>query len=439
MYEFFISECVKDGSVQVNPQSPQKIKKLLGKSKKFYKITFIKNARVPLVRAIHSETKKQLDISFSNDLGVRNSLLTKLYLKLNPDLRYLTLYLKQILKKYDTLGTGKITTHILFWLIAFFMQQKKLLPAVIDVRKSATTKYNVAGWDCSLPENYSFPTKPVVLYSLLLQFFAFYRDFDFLNYVICPFLGRAFLLSRFERLQIPAEEFSVYFKQLKNLEQCTFSRSVINLQDPSDLGFNLAKQVEILNLNKFKTICHCLSDLLPHSISDLAKICSLNQFLPNAMDFDGYKPNYLMQYWTFVLHTRNFPEHCVRQLNPSYVLEAVRKLMEVVLGFEKKSIVMTEKLVQIYYSERKFVKNTVAVIYFEYCLTDNSWKNDFIKKIIPRNESAKDPVRIYLTCEVCLARNLIRMSVQGEVNFTRFVRENSSKLFSFALTEVISA
>lgn len=413
------------------------MRKSLQKSRKFHNVTFIRNARIPIVRAIHNQTKKQIDISFSHGLGVRNSLLTKLYLNLNPSLKYLTLYLKGILGKYHTLGTGKITTHILFWLVGFFMQQKKLLPAVIDVRKSSTAKHNVAGWDCSLPEDYSFSFKPASLYSLLLEFFAFYKDFDFLNYVICPFLGRAIRLSDFEQLRIPANEFSAYLKRLESPEQCTFSRSVMNLQDPSDLGFNLAKQVAVQYASKFKQICYCLSNLLPNTVNDLRKMNSLREMLPNHLNFDRFKLANLVQYCNFLIQFSSLPEYCVNKLNHIYLLEAVRKLMELVFEFKKVNIVSAPNIAQVSFSDGKIIKNTASVIYFEYRSTENTWKNDFIKEIIPRSEDENKPVKVYLTTELCFDRNLIRVFIQTQTDFITFFRENAAQLFSFALTEVI--
>ncbi|XP_065212414.1 uncharacterized protein LOC135840028 [Planococcus citri] len=432
-------ECVSDGSAVVPTGLPTKMRKWLGKSKKFYKVLYVKSARVPILKAVHFETKKELDISFSNALGVRNSLLTKFYLSLNPNLKYLILYLKHVLRKFSLHGTAKITTHILIWLVCFFMQQKNLLPAVKDVRKSAEIKTEVQGWDCSVPDVYSFKVEPVSLYSLVLEFFAFYKDFDFLNYVISPFLGYAVLLSDFERGQVATDELAVYYNRVQNNDQRSFSRWIMNIQDPTDLSFNITKQVIIWNVNRFKILCHSFSLALPNDVFELGKIESLNGIFPNRkIDFDQYKSHNLTQYATFIVQSKSL-ETIFDKFNHDYMLETIRKVMELVFGFDKKSVVVAENVTQNYVQDGKGTKLASSNLYLEYCSSESTWNNEYIKELVPRSENEKEQFRVYLTCEVCVEKKLIRVFVQGEGNFVEFMRAQGSKLFAFGLTEVVPA
>ncbi|XP_065213505.1 terminal uridylyltransferase Tailor-like [Planococcus citri] len=116
----------------------------------FDRVNLIKTARVPLVVLKHKRTGKECSISFSGKMGVYNSLLTKLYLEQHSSMKVLTLFLKYVLVRHDLHGTGKITTHMIFWLVVFFMQQKKLLPPVKDVRQAAVRKNYVRNWNYSV-------------------------------------------------------------------------------------------------------------------------------------------------------------------------------------------------------------------------------------------------------------------------------------------------
>lgn len=179
-------------------------------------------------------------------LDISSSKLTKLYLSLNRNLKNLTLYLKYLLKRYNLHGTGKITTHVLFWLVVYFMQQRNLLPSVMAIRKSVKGKHQYAfGWDCSVPDEFTFCSSlHGSLYLLLLDFFKFYGQFDFSNYVISPFLGHSLPIC-----------------DIGERKRC-FLHSM-NIQHPIIHNFNLANQVGGPPTNEFTNLCRFAYKRLP--------------------------------------------------------------------------------------------------------------------------------------------------------------------------------
>ncbi|XP_065211247.1 uncharacterized protein LOC135839242 [Planococcus citri] len=454
LYYELVPESTDVGTIECGTVFKKLCQDSLKKCEAFSDLESNERRPFPWIRAYHPKVGRKINITFSNDshsgeLKVQNSYLMKLYFNMNPNLKDLTIFLKIIMQKYDihgNRGLGRMNTFTLFWLVAFFMQQKKLLPAVIEVRKAAKIIYHVNEWDCSMPEEFSFPTEPISLYSLLLGFFDFYRDFDFSKYLVCPYLGSAVLLSDFERLLIPSNEFSTYLRLMQNSWKLTFRRSVINLQDPSDLSFNTAAGILDECANKFKVVCHRLSDLLPRSVEQIEKMDCFCNLLPNKMpmDFCDYFPHNLTQYHTIVLHTNaaadlGFDDQRQKKLNQIYILEAVRKIMEFVFKLEKKKIVIAQNVSQVVFSISKgsTVKRTYPVIYFEYCSSANTWQCDYMKEIIPRNADEKKPLTVNLTCDVCLETGVVKLFVQSDVDFIKFLRLYLRKLVIYTLSVIV--
>lgn len=423
-----------------------KIEKILRRHRKFTNILSIKRARIPLIKLVHVDTRKECDISFTNEMGVRTSKLTKLYLSLNPHLKSLTLYLKYLLKRYDLQGTGKITTYILFWLIVYFMQAKKLLPPVIEIRKFANEKekYSVSGWDCSVPDNFPYSSdEPVSLYLLFRDFLKFYRDFDFLKYVICPYLACVFPLSDFENLQIPEEAFSIYLTKLRNNEVTTFSRHVINLQDPTDLSFNLAKQVDMSILNKFKIFCYYVHRLLPGcSVGSLRTNAPLRKILPVRLPDKGYQPKNLVNFNAIHYNFTDMQSYIfskgIKQ-GVQYITECIRKIMEIIFAFELKSVV-TNDILRITITGNQNMKTTVPVIYFKYHTTPDTWKNANISKVFSLmniEEKTYPRFDVYIISEIDIGRNIVRILIQSDAHFGKFLNKNCCKLLQLMLVETV--
>lgn len=393
---------------------------------------------------VHVDTRKELDISFSSEMGVRNSKLTKLYLTFNSNVKILTVYLKHALKKYDLQGTCKITTYILFWLVVFFMQQKNLLPPVIDIRKAVHEKYYVLGWDCSVPEKFPCSTKEQgCLYLLLREFLKFYRDFDFLNNVICPYLARYIPLSDFENLQIPSDAFSVYIRRMRDGQVNSFSRHVMNLQDPSDHSFNLAKQVDIAIANKFKIFCYYVYRILPDGISKTSKTnAPLSKIFPVRLPNENYQPKNLTQFISTYLDVSTLPENSLsnfRQNGIAFVLGAFRRMMENVFALEAASVI-TRNITRTMIDKEKTTKMKTSVAYLEYRTTANTWKNGNISRIFSldatqQKTDAYEPFSVCVICEVCVQKETVRTLVQSEVHLSNFLNKNINKLLLLMLEQ----
>jgi hypothetical protein len=91
-------------------------------------------------------------------------------------------------------------------------------------------------------------------YDHLADFFQFYGAFDFANYVICPFLGRAVPITAFPEKD---EDLKKFKDQIK-----TFNKAAVNVADLLNLNFNVAYGVGKKRARKFTPFCARAQNLL---------------------------------------------------------------------------------------------------------------------------------------------------------------------------------
>lgn len=378
--------------------------------KDFSRVKLISRTRVPFIRFIHNRSQKECNVTFENKMGIQNSKLIKLYLTLNPNLKTLTLYIKHLLNKYGIRGIGRITTHILFWLVVFFMQQKSLLPAVKTIRQACSSSYAISGTNCAVPDSYVYHSSKASsvstgLCSLLLDFAAFYRDFKFMKYVMSPHFGKAYPIYEADSLK-------------ENGGSRSFITSFVNLQHPSDLELNLTKQTRILSVNRFKKLCCHLSKILLHYMQ-FSKQCNrtLDDILPEELPYTMYQPKELIQYTSLQLKIANSSK---RLTGP--VIRTVRYLMENVFSFEARKIF------------RQYVGGVdVPTVYFSYCSTPKTWDNKYIRFILPRPRYNKlgEPdrqINVFLICEIVAEKDIVKIMIESEAHFMIFLNEYARSL-----------
>lgn len=425
----------------------EKIHSVLSKSRKFEDIQFIKKARIPLLEFTHVDTGKKCSITFCNGIGIATSKLTKYFVTLSPKTKYLTLYLKHLLKNYDFQGTGpsnKITTYMIFWLVVFLMQQKKILPSVYEVREMVPEKYDVLGWDCRVPAKVfnAWEKSKSSLYCLLLDFLKFYGDLDFLKYVLSPYTARAFTAIEVENSKLPKHEFSVYWKKFSdNIEKVTnvddlddfqtFPIHVMNLQDATNHSYNLTKQLDQLTVNQFKWFCYKLHGMLlkNHSSNTLEKI------LPTSIEKEYItSPNFVQ---VVSIHWEDFDDEPsvdpVIKQDVSCFSNNICKVMENMFDFKRNFLVYNDDIFRIITKrdENVFERRIVpyVVFYLEYISTSNTrWNANSPRLLSFSRNGLLHGSKVFIRCEINKKNETIDMFVQGEVQFTEFFKENLKKI-----------
>lgn len=94
---------------------------------------------------------------------------------------------------------------------------------------------------------------------MLLGFFEYYGEFDYMHSVICPLLGdkcdKQLFTASYEKQTFP-ESMKPYVTHLQSLNPEFFRvDSPMCVQDPFVLSFNITRAVPVLTLKSFKLYC----------------------------------------------------------------------------------------------------------------------------------------------------------------------------------------
>ncbi|XP_065213147.1 uncharacterized protein LOC135840491 [Planococcus citri] len=374
----------------------------------FDPIRFFPTARVPLVELKHKRTGKVCSITFSGKMGVSDSLLAELYLEKYSNLKVLTLFLKYVLKRHNLDGTGKITTHTIFWLVVFFMQQKKLLLPVKDVRQKNNPLQQQA--------EYSSEESIVSLYR---GFLKFYKNFNFLKYIISPYFGYALPIDNSETLHL-----------------LLFTRSCMNIQDMSTLTTNLAANVSLTAVNEFRVVCehlfnNCENALYeghPFEISSESELKSKKHLYKNINQTAFIDLDFI---------SLNIPsDHDMKQ----YLIDAVRNLMEIVLGFHCDNLVCRN--VRGLYCEpgagdRSWMR-AVPVCYIDYSTTHATLSNKNVLSMFEESSSClRENFGIFYLFDGRNDLKCVRVLVEGDGRFVEFMKTHGKELFIAQVHEYV--
>lgn len=394
------------------------------KNKYFNDVIYIRRARIPVIKFKHQATKKHCDVSFFNEVGKRTTLLVKFYLNMNSKLKILVLFLKYLLQNEDLHGTGKITTYILFWLVVYYMQQTDLLPPIINSCQSAEEQYNVLGWDCSVPSRCTIPIDDrFSLYFHFKEFLKFYSNFEFMKFVICPYIASAIPVDCFENLKIPSDSFAVYLEKVEKKNDEKFTPSIINLQDPFIHNFNVTKSVALQSLNRFKLFCHRTYKFLCNNLSykEQFNILKTKKMLPQKYII----PRGCSQYMTVSWNIKRFSQQIqdlYDQQGITYICNRMRTIMETKFQFRIQCTFVEnpERMCQKNY---KLEKITTPMCFLsgvkEYSAEeDNAGYKERIK-----------PLTAFIMLEIPKSEKCFRISVESESHVINFLNENLFNLF----------
>lgn len=102
---------------------------------------------------------------------------------------------------------------------------------------------------------------------LLLGFFKYYAEFDYIKSVVCPLLGdkcekKLFTLS-FEKEFMYSKAMKPYFQHLQSSKPEYFRvDSLLCVQDPFVLSFNMTRAVPALSVRNFRQYCKESAEML---------------------------------------------------------------------------------------------------------------------------------------------------------------------------------
>ncbi|EGR32991.1 hypothetical protein IMG5_064460 [Ichthyophthirius multifiliis] len=122
-------------------------------------ISFITNAKVPLIKFVEKSTQTNFDISFNKEDGVKQLPEVQKCLQIYPEIKYLIFIMKCILRQRDLneTYTGGIGSFLLFCMILAFLR---------ELRKEYKDNNKVS------------EIKNITLGEYLLKMFKFYSNFD---------------------------------------------------------------------------------------------------------------------------------------------------------------------------------------------------------------------------------------------------------------------
>ncbi|XP_053660939.1 terminal uridylyltransferase Tailor [Anopheles marshallii] len=217
----------------------------------------ILSARVPLLRVISViHDNIHCDLTFSNGLAHRNSLLLQYMFKLQPTARQLVCYLKNWNRE------SCLNSYTLSLMVIFLYQCHKLLPSVAKLQEDPSNDMIIDGWNAGFAtptlEELNMKLWQSSVPGLAYMFFEFYsfegRYFSMETQVVCPFLGDVRVLkSSFDSPnydKVPAQMERLKRYMVDHQADTDTKRPFIYnkpfvVQDPFEHSHNVAKAIPV--------------------------------------------------------------------------------------------------------------------------------------------------------------------------------------------------
>lgn len=227
----------------------------------FHQIFAIIHTKVPVVKLYHVPTMRQCDISLLSSMGVQNSKLIAYLLHLDRRVLKLAILIKYWSKVYSLTGPNVLPNYGLTMLVIFFLQMKNILPPISVLQENAH-EFFIEGWSVGFDEMTYNNTNNDTLYQLLGNFFKYYRNFKFDEFIISPFLGHPLARESFAKTETVPEVFHLY-KSLVDSGQCKPIRldTPICLQDPLEHSRNCTVAVHPKFYQKLNSHFTAASDI----------------------------------------------------------------------------------------------------------------------------------------------------------------------------------
>lgn len=241
-----------------------RVSKILKNHPHFTSVNPIPNARVPIIKLVHKETRCSCDLSFRNTMGVQNSQLIKFLTTLDERVKPLFMILKYWAKLHHLTGK-RMSNYALIMLLTNFLQSlnQPILPPLNMLKHDGVAKIKVAEWAV----NFDYTgtrlrpiTNVLPVEELLVRFFHSVVRTDFAKYVICPLEGALIHKGYFHDLDLSAEMKDYVYNVKKGIQPLKID-SVLCIQDPIELNLNLTKNVSKHDFQCFIDHCNIAIDI----------------------------------------------------------------------------------------------------------------------------------------------------------------------------------
>ena len=221
-------------------------------------MVFVKSARIPVIKFVHTPTGLCCDITCENKFGIKNSQLFRSLMAVDAELIKPFFFLLKLWAKSHGLidcPTGGLSSYGLNLLVLFYLQQVKLLPSVEELQEDFPVEL-CRYWNTNFrePKQLDAAIKRPTLLELLTGFFHFYQSLDTAQNVISPFKGQL----------VPVDDFSTPLKLYKSMPRYTenlYARNLphlkisqqFNIQEPFELNQNVS--AGFIHAKRFKFLC----------------------------------------------------------------------------------------------------------------------------------------------------------------------------------------
>lgn len=212
---------------------------LLQNREEYISVVYIPALTCPVVKFLSKTHSLRCDLSNGQSLPLHNTALLQLYSKLDPRVAPLMTVLRRWAKTNDYIGIQpSFSSYTFSLMVIFFLQTRSppVLPSVNALRSKPHVKNIVDGIDCSFCSDVSKIDRSKNRQSsetLLLDFFSYYKDFDFFEHVLSPLTGRCEPKRKFEEMKT---------------EDGKFKPNHMYIQDPFDTSRNCAANVKFSTL-----------------------------------------------------------------------------------------------------------------------------------------------------------------------------------------------
>lgn len=233
----FKSQNLKDKLLLMNETFHLKfVKKVMVRKPEIFKQIIFIPAKCPILKIKFSKINFECDLSASNKLVLRNSELLGLYGRLDSRIRPLIILLRYWAKSLGFIKKNLLSSYAFCFMVIFALQNTDppVLPSVNFLNVLAGFSSKIDGWETAFCVDVGRipPTlNTATLEELLLHFFTFYWNFDFVQYVVSPSMGKPWAIKD--------------IKHSKDERLKSFSVTSFSIQDPFLLSTNISRDASM--------------------------------------------------------------------------------------------------------------------------------------------------------------------------------------------------
>ncbi|BET00857.1 terminal uridylyl transferase 1, U6 snRNA-specific [Nesidiocoris tenuis] len=199
----------------------------------FHDVIPIRNARVPIIKAVHSTTGIPIDLSCTSDSALRNTSLIHNLVDSDSRFRPLVLLVLSFYRERDLAGSFKFVSYAITLMVTFYLQNVE--PPILPPLSKILSSPSADEWPCRLcgsAAQHVDRRNGMTLRELYAGFFKFYAEMDLEKSIMSPYCSKILAEEMFKNPNLLPDEFVL----LKNL--CASGRDIpllkytFRLQDP---------------------------------------------------------------------------------------------------------------------------------------------------------------------------------------------------------------